>query len=137
MGEEIFIDTNIFLEMFLEDSKSQECEVFLKNLEKKGITAITSDFLINTSLLQIIFKNKKNDQLLKNAILFFNCYKPLYIFRPSMEDSYNAAKIMKEKKLDYDDSLVLASMRKLGIKKLATLDKDFKKIKELEIVKLY
>jgi predicted nucleic acid-binding protein len=136
MGEEIFIDANIFLEILLNDNHAESCTTFLRKIRAKELTAVTSDFLISTCLLQIMFKKKKYDALLKKAILFFNSYEPLYIFRPSMEDSYNASQIMKEEKLDYDDSLVLASMRKLGIKKLATLDKHFKKIKEIEIVKI-
>ena len=33
MGEEIFIDANIFLEFILEDEKSEKCDILLKNIK--------------------------------------------------------------------------------------------------------
>ena len=47
MGKEIFIDANIFLEIFLKDSKSEECKAFLKSLQEQNRQALTTDFIEN------------------------------------------------------------------------------------------
>ena len=33
MDKEVFVDANVFLEIFLKDSKSEECKNFLKSLQ--------------------------------------------------------------------------------------------------------
>jgi predicted nucleic acid-binding protein len=70
MGEEVFIDANIFLEIFLDDSKADECENFLKYLEINKTPAFTSDFLIYACIIAI--KNKfKDHKKMENSLIFF------------------------------------------------------------------
>lgn len=129
MGEEIFVDANIFLEIFLKDVKSEECKKFLKSEEKSDL--VTSDFLIYSCLIGV--ENKLTDSVsLQNAILFFNGIPNLRILRPSFDELYSSVEIMVKYKLDFDDSLVVACMRNYGIKELVSLDKDFDKVKEIK-----
>lgn len=135
MGEEVFIDSNIFLEIFLMDNKSEECKKFLKSLQEQNDEAVTSDFIMYSCILQVQTK-LKDIKLVRNTIAFFNLLPNLRILRPFFEEFYAATKIMEERKLDFDDGLVIACMEAYGIKKLATLDKHFDKIKWIERVKL-
>lgn len=135
MGKEIFIDANVYLEIFFDDAKANECETFLKSLDSDGIIAFTSDFLIYACLLGI--ENKFRDyEKLENALIFFKSFSNLRILVPSFDELYNAIKIMKSEKLDFDDSLVVACMKNYGIKELASLDKHFDKVKEIKRIKI-
>ena len=131
MGEEIFIDANIFLEVFLKDSKSEECKSFLKSVEEENNLAITTDFIIYSCILQV--QNKlQNTKFVKSTILFFNSYPNIKILRSSFEDLHDAIEIMETEKLDFDDSLVVACMKNYGIGKLASLDRHFDKVKNVK-----
>lgn len=135
MGEEVFIDTNIFLEIFLDQENADNCEQFLNHLHDVNNQPVTSDFAVYGCLVAIE-RDSKSAKSLRNAIIFFTNYSGLHVLRPSLEDTYHATKFMEEFKLDFDDSLVLACMERYGIKKIATLDKHFDKIKSIERIKL-
>ena len=62
--EVIFIDANIFLEIFLKDEKSESCKSFLRSLESQGMPAITSDFIVYTCLIQTE-RNRKGSGLIR------------------------------------------------------------------------
>ena len=134
MGEEIFIDANIFLEIFLKDSKSEECKAFLNSLQERDRQALTTDFILYSCILQIQNKLKSVDSI-KNAIIFFNSYPNLKVIRPAIYDIFSAVEIIEKEKLDFDDSLVVACMRTYGIEKLASLDRHFDKIRNIERIK--
>ncbi len=131
MGEEIFIDANIFLEIFFDDSKAEECEVFLKSLGFDERVGYTSDFLIYTCLIAI--ENKFKDfKKLENALIFFKNCPSLKILRPSLDELHYAIQITKSGELDFDDSLVIACMKNNNITKLASLDRHFDKARGIE-----
>lgn len=129
----MFIDANIFLEIALKDSKYEECEEFLKNLVKSKKMFFTSDFLLYSCLL-IIHQKLNSIQAQKDFLVFINSIK-ITILRPSLKGMYNALEIMEKYKLDFDDALVISCMRSYDIKNLISYDKDFEKVKELNIIK--
>ena len=134
MGEEIFIDANIFLEIFLKDKKAEECKSFLRSLQEQERNGVTTDFIIYSCILQV--QNKlKNAEFIANTIIFFNSHPNLKILRPSFEDLHNSVETMEMTKLDFDDSLVVSCMKSYGIKELASLDKHFDKVKWIKRVK--
>ena len=135
MGKEIFIDANVFLEIFLKDSKSEGCKKFLKSLQEHDHRAFTSDFVVYSCLL-VVQNNLKSRDAIEDAILFFNNFSNLSILRPSFDELYDAIEIMKSDKLDFDDSLVVACMKNYGIKELASLDKHFDKVKLINRIKI-
>ena len=135
MGEEVFIDANIFLEIFLKDVKSEECKIFLKSAQEQNKLLFTSDYLIYSCFIGIE-NNLDGTEALKNAILFFNSTANLKILKPSFDDFYSAVEIMENSKLDFDDSLVVACMKSYGIKELASLDRHFDKVKGIERVRI-
>ena len=135
MGEEVFIDANIFLEVFFDDVKAEECEKFLKSLEINEITAFTSDFLIYTCIIAI--ENKfKDHKKMENALIFFRSCQNLTILIPSIDELQHAIEISKGEKLDFDDSLVVACMKRNSISKLASLDRHFDKVKGIKRIEL-
>jgi predicted nucleic acid-binding protein len=135
MGKEIFIDANIFLEIFLKDAKSQECREFLKSMKDDNLTLFTNDFIFYSCVINVQ-NSLKNPESVKNTVIFFDNLPNLKIIKPSFDDFYSATHIMQENKLDFDDSLVVACMRNYGIKKLASFDRHFNKVNGIEKVEI-
>lgn len=135
MGEEIFVDANIFLEIFLKDSKSEECKAFLKLAQNQNKELFASDFVIYSCFIGV--ENNLSDKAeLSNAVLFFNSISNFKILRPSFDDFYSAIGVMDKHDLDFDDSLVVACMKNYGITKIASLDRHFDKVKDIKRVEL-
>ena len=127
MGEIVFIDANIFLEVFLEDAHAIHCEELLRQIGHRELSAKTSDFILYTCLLQLQHK-AKSAEALKHFLLFINTLPGLEIIRPSLKEIYEAANITERYKLDFDDSLVVSCMISNNIKTLISFDKDFDKV---------
>lgn len=132
MGETelVFVDTNIFLEVALEDAKNDQCELFLRRLARQEISAITSDFVLYSCLIQIE-RRYKNPKVIRDFFLSINELKGLTIVRPSFKEMYGAVAVAEKYKLDFDDSFVVACMILNGVTTLISLDKDFDRVKEI------
>jgi len=131
--EIIFIDANIFLEIFLKDSKAEDCKKFLLSSRAEDIPLITTDFIIYTCFIQVE-NNIKGPKMIRETILFFNSLSNLNILRPTIDDMHAATEIMDDYNLDFDDGLVVSCMKNNKIGKLASLDKHFDKVKIIQRV---
>ena len=133
MMEYLFIDANIFLEVQLGQAHSPECEKLLLGLETPPVRAWTNLFLVFSMIL--IIQNKTRD-IEKSALLFqaVNSYRGLSVFVPSPEVVTTTFKKQTQFHLDFDDALVLASMNHLKIKTLASFDKHFANIPDIEVL---
>ncbi len=135
MGKEklmkmFFLDANIFLEVELGDTRSEECKKLFSEIYKQGIRATTSDFIVYTCLLQIENKSSVND--MRDFIVFLDNMTNIEIHSPSYKTIYNAIDLMEKYKLDFEDALVVAIMTALNISELISFDKHFDKVKELK-----
>ena len=131
--EIIFIDANIFLEIFLKDSKAEDCKKFLLSSRAEDIPLITTDFILYTCFIQVE-NNIKDSKMIRETILFFNSLSNLNILRPTIDDMHAATEIMDDYNLDFDDGLVVSCMKNNKIGKLASLDKHFDKVKIIQRV---
>ena len=131
--EIIFVDANIFLEIFLKDSKAEDCKKFLLSSKAEDIQLITTDFILYTCFIQVE-NNIKDPKRIRETILFFNSLSNLNILRLTIDDMHAATEIMDAYKLDFDDSLVISCMKNNNIGKLASLDKHFDKVKIIQRV---
>ncbi len=117
------IDTNIFLEILLAQSKSNEC----KSLLKKHIGSLfISDFTLH-SIGVILFKFNQHQQFK----IFLNDLLPnaeLVTLAPA--DYNEVGEISLRYKLDFDDAYQTAVARSLNLT-VKTIDKDFKKVSSL------
>jgi predicted nucleic acid-binding protein len=116
------VDTNIFLEILLNQDRKEDCKMFLeKNIKKLFI----SDFSLH-SIGVILFRNKKEkifnmfvtDILQNIEILSLTKFKYSYL-----DD------IKKKYQLDFDDSYQLAIAQDHNLE-IATMDFDFKKVSD-------
>jgi len=118
-------DTNIFLEIFLKQEKSEICKASLK----ENISSIhISDFTLH-SIGVILFKQKKEKAFFK----FISDILPKANLLSLPQNRYNEIlQINRKIGLDFDDSYQYCICKHFSLK-LVTMDQDFKKIKDLEI----
>jgi predicted nucleic acid-binding protein len=120
------VDTNIFLEVLLGHDKKEECKGFLmKNLGNLNIT----DFSLH-SIGVILFRYRKEEvfqrfveDILPNTRLLS---LPLSQYR-------EVANVGKSFNLDFDDAYQYCVAKYYGLK-VVTMDKDFEKIKDVDVV---
>lgn len=120
------VDTNIFLEILLQQEKKEDCKKFL--IENIGNLHLT-DFSLH-SLGIILFKFNKPDifrEFIKDVLpniklltLPLNLYEELSL-------------IHKKIGLDFDDSYQYLIAKSNGLK-IVTMDRDFEKAKDIEVI---
>ncbi|MDY6970608.1 MAG: PIN domain-containing protein [Spirochaetota bacterium] len=118
------VDTNMFLEILLQQDKSKDCKSFLnKNIGSLNI----SDFSFH-SIGIILFKN--NDE--KIFLKFISDILPNTNLVYLPQDDYKEVINIKQKiKLDFDDSYQYSLCRRFELK-LITVDHDFKRVKDID-----
>lgn len=120
------VDTNIFLEILLKQAKSQKCKDFLdQNVSDLSIT----DFSLH-SIGVILFKQNEDDLFSK----FLNDTLPKVNLTSLPKEQYKGVLTNRKKqKLDFDDAYQYTVCKHYGFK-LATMDQDFKSIKDIDIL---
>ena len=120
------LDTNIFLEILLNQEKSSECKNFLLSNENQ---IFISDFSLH-SIGVILFRYKKTK--IFNSFVEDVISKIRVLNLPTSE--YKQMASLSEKlQLDFDD-LYQYHIAKYFELKIVTMDSDFKKVQDLEIV---
>lgn len=114
------IDTNIFLEILLEQDKKEECKNFLKT---EINNFYISDFSLH-SIGVILFRMKKEDIFLK---FLDDIIAQTTIITLSSDLYKNLPKTRKLMALDFDDLYQYEVAKEYNVK-IVTLDEDFKKV---------
>ena len=119
------VDTNIFLEIFLQQDKSKDCKSFLeKNIGDLNI----SDFSLH-SIGDILFRKNNEKIFLK----FISDILPnINLLSLPQGDYKEIINVKKKIKLDFDDSYQFSICKRFDLK-LITMDQDFKRIKDIDI----
>lgn len=120
------VDTNIFLEILLKQEKSEACKNFLD--ENIGLLHIT-DYSLH-SIGVILFKLNEDSlfvKFLKDTLL-----KTQLISLPKNEYQ-EVVNNRKQQKLDFDDAYQYSVCKHYEFK-LVTMDQDFRKAKNIEVL---
>ena len=125
------MDTNIFLEIELEQEHADACKVFLRKVASGEQKALFTDFALD-AVLVITERNGKSASGLRRLLTGIFACKGLawYSFTPL--DKLLATQHMEEFSLDFDDSLMLQAMKANGITEIVSLDAHFDKIKGIK-----
>ena len=123
------IDTNIFLEILLEQEKSKECESLVRKAMENSGFYVTS-FTIHSIEVIMLRNNKLNE--LREFLSDVNASKIIRL-ESGFEDELNALNSMKSLKLDFDDSLQVSICETHNLN-IISFDRHFDKtsIKRLE-----
>lgn len=126
MDQIVFVDANIFLEIFLKNNKIEDCKKFLEKSRLGDISTFTSDFIVYTCLIQIQYKTKEINNM-NDFVIFINTLN-LNILRLNIANIPRTVELMNKYKLDFDDALVVSFMKDNNIKTLISFDRDFDKV---------
>ena len=120
------VDTNIFLEILLKQDKNNICKAFLdENISLINI----SDFTLH-SIGVILFRH--NEEKLFSKFISDTLPETCLISLP--RNGYEeVTQIKEEYNLDFDDSYQYCICKKYDLQ-LVTMDQDFKKAKDIEVV---
>jgi predicted nucleic acid-binding protein len=120
------VDTNLFLEILLSQDKKEKCRKFLNgNIGNLNIT----DFSLH-SIGVILFRYNKNDVFQK----FIDDILPkVKLISLPIKLYGEVVKANKNLNLDFDDAYQYTTAKHYGLK-LATMDSNFEKIKDPEIL---
>lgn len=124
------MDSNIFLELELDQEHVDEYEVFLNKVKKGVLKAIITCFHVD-SILIVMENYDKEPRELRTFISSLYGYKGLKIYYLSLLDRISATKYMEKYGLDFDDTLAYSVMKKLGIDKIVSYDKHFDSLKDI------
>ena len=120
------VDTNVFLEILLIQEKKESCEKFLDN--NIGNLHVT-DFSLH-SIGVILLRYNKNDVFQK----FFEDVIPNIKLLSLPINLYGEViSASKSLNLDFDDAYQYCSAKYYGLR-VATMDKDFEKVGDVEIL---
>jgi len=120
------VDTNVFLEILLSQDKKEHCKMFLNN--NIGILNIT-DFSFH-SIGVILFRYAKEDIFQK----FIEDVIPnIQLISLPMKWYMEVINAKRNLNLDFDDAYQYSTAKYYELT-VATMDKDFKKIKDVDIL---
>ncbi|MBI2666551.1 type II toxin-antitoxin system VapC family toxin [Candidatus Woesearchaeota archaeon] len=123
------LDTNIFLEVLLQQEHTEICSKLLTKIRTGEITAMLLDFSVD-GIVIILERYHKTPEEIRRFLLSLLGYSGLRIYPARMTDKIRATMKMTRYKLDFDDSLVLQCAISNGCTALISLDRDFSKVKE-------
>lgn len=119
----LLIDTNIFLEVMLAQSRRKACKEFLNSVREGKQKATVTDFTIYSIMIILdgCGKLRELDRFLRSL----SAYKGLALYATSLEDKIDAVELAADGEFDVDDAVQYASARKLQVKGVVSLDRDF------------
>ncbi len=123
------LDTNIFLEVLLQQEQAEACRKLLTKIKTGEMTAILLDFSVDGIIITLERYHKTPEEI-RRFLLSLLGYSGLRIYPVKMTDKIRATMRMSHYKLDFDDSLVLQCTVSIGCAALISLDKDFSRVKD-------
>ena len=127
----MIIDTNIFLEVLLNQEKCEGCSTFLRGILEGGREGFITTFSIDSIVISML-NNKAGNEKVNVFLSSLVKYKGLRFYQVKISDRIKALKLMKIYNLDYEDALILQSAISTGSEEIVSFDKHFDKIKEVK-----
>lgn len=119
----LLVDTNIILELMLQQQKSNDCEKFLNSVATGEIEATITRFSIHA--IEAILQNPEQTA---NFLHNVNSSIGLTVYDTNTSDEIAITLLMKEVKLDFDDTLQFYVARKIGAEGIVSFDRDFDRV---------
>ena len=129
----MLIDANIFLEVLLNQEKTDACKNILEKIKSGERVDVVTNFTID-SIIIVMNRNKTSVSAIEIFIKSILSYEGLNFYQITFKDRLLAKKWMKKYNLDYEDSIILQSAISTGNKEILSLDSDFDKVKEIKRV---
>jgi len=124
-------DTNIFLEVLLEEEHMEECKEFLEIVSEGKITAFVTTFSLHT--IAIIMEKLRDLGSYKVFLETITNFRGIIFYSTNPQDEIAICETAKKEALDFDDALHYYVAKKFGLE-IVSFDKHFdnKRIKRLK-----
>ena len=116
----ILLDTNIFLELLLDQRRAAECEELLELISKGEIEATVTHFAVHAVEAALV-TGEKLEAFLRNLD---HCVG-LYVYDTNLSDEMAIALMTKRIGLDFDDTLQYYVAKKVGVEAIVSFDEHF------------
>lgn len=120
------IDANIFLELQLDQERADECENLLLAVQRGKINALLTDLVLDSILIVMEDKGKHPSDL-ETFLMSLSSLKGLRIYVLTLLDRLEATRIMRECHLEFEDSTLVRTARKLRVDRVISFDRHFDK----------
>jgi predicted nucleic acid-binding protein len=124
------IDTNIFLELLLNQEKKEIAKNILTRLEKGEIEAVISGFALHS--IEFILCIKKKNDALKEFLQALRDFPNISVYHTTLEEDLEIIDIMEQTNFDFDDANQYYIAKKFEAE-IITFDNDFKVIEDLTV----
>jgi len=121
------VDTNVFLEVLLSQTRKEESERFLSQIKDGKKIGVVTDFTIHSIIVIMSSLNKISE--LKTFLTSLAAYKGLKIYHTTLADEIDASEIALCQKLDMDDAIQYSIALSLNVEAIISFDKHFDNLK--------
>ncbi len=131
----IFLDSSFIIasKIEYEEDHNKAIEI-LNNMIENNESTVLSDYVFD-EVVTVLFGKTKNleftnevGNMLRSSATFINVDDEMF------DNAWGIFQEQKDAKLSFTDCSIIALMKKEGINKIATFDKDFKKVKGIKII---
>lgn len=119
----ILLDTNVFLELMLGQSKAVDCEALLDAVSKGKIEAVVTHFTVH-AVEAVLNSGEALLTFLRNLENSLG----LTVFETGVAEELSAAMLTKRESFDFDDALQYYVAKRLGAEAIVSYDKHFDKL---------
>lgn len=123
------IDTNIFLEILLEQEKADECSNFLKQVTEHNTVCLMSSYTLHS--IETILSNLKRFGVLISFLDDIIDNQAIRQYHTTAEEELKIIQSIPNLNLDFDDALQYYVAKKFNAT-IVTYDKHFKKLKDIK-----
>jgi hypothetical protein len=118
----MLIDTNVFLEVFLNQERADEASRLLQRVDTGGVTAYVTDFAIHSVAFTLDRRGQRN--ALPTWLAYLANTANLDLVRASLQEQVHIAELALQTGLDFDDAYQVYFARLLGVP-IVSYDRDF------------
>lgn len=132
----IFLDTSFIIASKIEDDGNHEksMEILTEVAQGKISNPVISDYIFDETMTIMLHKTKNLSLAQDLGTILKSAVNIIKVDEKIFESSWNIFKDQKGTHFSFTDCTILALMKEKGIKDIATFDKEFKKIKEINVI---
>lgn len=119
------VDTNIFLEILLDQGKSQECVTFLEHAQKEKIVLVCTHYSLHS--IETILSKYKKWKILETFLENIQNMENVHLYSTTLQEEQFISKLAQKHGLDFDDACQYFAAKTTGCKSIVTFDNDFNK----------
>lgn len=133
----IFLDTSFLVSLEVETDQNHEkaIKVMDEIISGKFGKLIISDYIFDETVTVTFGKSRDLKKAVMVGTNLQNSAEILKVDERNLEEAWNLFKNQKGTRFSFTDCTILSLMKKEGIKNIATFDRDFENVKEINVIR--